>query len=116
MPRLVPPLEGVMLSVSFKSEALRETCTKIEVAQGQLGPQPANELLQLLADAESLPNAGELIDFRDGEIVGGDSLFIGFGTDYRAAFVAGGDAPQGEDGGIAWGQVRRIMLVEVSRC
>jgi hypothetical protein len=56
-----------------------------------------------------------LIEFRDGEILGGDSLSFPFGARYRAAFNAVGEnLPREEDGSVAWGQVRRIMLIEIS--
>lgn len=110
-------MRGVVLNISYKSRELMHICTKIEEAQRHLGPQVAAGLLELLAEAESFLNAGELIDFRDGELLGGDSLSIAFSADYRATFEAvGDDLPRGKSGGIAWGQVRRIMLIEIAKC
>ncbi len=104
-----------MLNVSYGTKQLRAVCTRIEEAQAQLGPGPAAELHELLAEAESSLTAAELIEFRDGEILGGDSLSFSFGAHYRAAFKAVGDnLPHEEDGSVAWGQVRRIMLIEIS--
>ncbi len=104
-----------MLNVSYGTKQLRAVCTRIEEAQAQLGPGPAAELHELLAEAESFLTAAELIEFRDGEILGGDSLSFSFGAHYRAAFKAVGDnLPREEDGSVAWGQVRRIMLIEIS--
>jgi hypothetical protein len=105
-----------VLNVSYRTKELRAVCTEIEEAQSQLGPQPAAELHELLAEAESCLVADELIEFRGGEIVGGDSLSFSFGTHYRAAFKAVGDnLPRGNDGGVAWEQVRRIMLIGISQ-
>lgn len=104
-----------MLNVSYGSKKLKAVCTRIEEAQAQLGPGAAAELHELLAEAESFLTADELIDFRDGEISGGDSLSFSFGTHYRAAFTAVGEnLPLEADGSVAWGQVRRIMLIEIS--
>lgn len=105
-----------MLNVSYRTKELKVICTRIEEAQSELGSQPAAELHELLAEAESFFTADELIEFRDGEISEGDSLSFSFGTHYRAAFNAVGEnLPREEDGSIAWGQVRRIMLIEISR-
>lgn len=104
-----------MLNVSFSTKKLKAICTKIEVAQAHLGPGAAAELHELLAEAESFLTADELIDFRGGKIVGGDSLFFPFGPHYRASFNAvGEDLPREVDGSVAWGKVRRIMLVDIS--
>jgi len=105
-----------VLNISYENKELRALCTKIEVAQAELGPQPAGELHELLAEAEAFLTADELIEFRGGEILEGDSLSFSFGTHYRATFSAvGDDIPRSGDGNVAWGQVRRIMLIEISR-
>lgn len=104
-----------VLNVSYRTKELKAICTKIEEAQSRFGAQPAAELHELLADAESFLTADELLDFRGGEILQGDSLSFSFGTNYRAAFNAvGDDLPREVGGEIAWGQVRRIMLIEIS--
>ena len=105
-----------MLNVSYRTKELKAICTRIEEAQAALGLQPAAALHELLAEAEAFFSADELIDFRDGEIFEGDSLSFSFGSHYRAAFNAVGEnLPREEDGSIAWGQVRRIMLIEISQ-
>ena len=107
---------GAVLNVSFRTKELKAICTKIEVAQAELGSQPAAELHELLAEAEAFLTAGELIDFRGGELLEGDSLSFSFGSHYRVAFNAvGDDLPLEEDGSVAWGQVRRVMLIEISQ-
>lgn len=108
--------QDTVLNVSYRTKELKVVCISIEEAQSQLGPQPAAELHELLAEAESFHTADELIEFRSGEIVGGDSLSFSFGTHYRAAFNAVGDnLPREANGSVAWGQVRRIMLIEISQ-
>lgn len=106
-----------MLNVSYRTKRLKLICTRIEEAQSELGPQAAGELHELLADAEAFLMADELIDFRDGKLAEGDSLSFALGTHYRAAFSAVGEnlPREEEDGRIAWGQVRRIMLIEISQ-
>lgn len=105
-----------MLNVSFRTKELKLICTRIEEAQSRLGSQSAAELHELLAEAESFLQAVELIEFRDGKILKGDSFSCSFGAHYRAAFKAvGDDLPYEEDGSIAWEQVRRIMLIEISQ-
>ncbi|WP_072384412.1 hypothetical protein [Novosphingobium sp. NDB2Meth1] len=104
-----------MLNVSYNTKKLKAVCTRIEEAQAQLGPGPAAELHELLAEAESFLTVDELIDFRGGDILAGDSLSFSFGTHYRAVFNAVGEKiPREVDGSVAWGQVRRIMLIEIS--
>jgi hypothetical protein len=105
-----------VLNISYHTKKLRAVCTKLEEAQTQLGPGPAAELHELLAEAESVLTAADLIEFRDGEILEGDSLSFSFGTHYRARFrPVGENLPREEDGIVAWGRVRRIMLIEISR-
>lgn len=104
-----------MLNVSYNTKKLMALSTRIEVAQAQLGPGPAAELHELLAEAESFMTVDELIEFRDGEISDGDSLSFSFGTQYRATFKAvGEELPREVNGSVAWEQVRRIMLIEIS--
>lgn len=108
-------MRGAVLNVSYGTKKLKAVCTRIEEAQAQLGPGPAAGLHELLAEAESFLSAEELIEFRDGEISGGDSLSFLFGPHYRAEFSAVGENLSREaDGSIAWGQVRRIMLIKIS--
>ena len=105
-----------VLNVSYDTKKWKAVCTRIEEAQAEYGPQPAAELHELLAEAESFHTADELIEFRDGEILKGDSLSFSFGTHYRATFNAIGDnLPRKVDGSVDWGQVRRIMLIEISQ-
>jgi len=109
-------LRGAVLNVSYDSKELLVLCTRIEEAQAELGPQPSAELHELLAEAESLHTADELIEFRDGEILEGDSLSFSFGTYYRATLKAVGEnLPRKDDGSIAWTKVRRIMLIKISQ-
>lgn len=104
-----------MLTVSYATKRLRAICTRIEDAQAQLGPGPASELHELLAEAESFLTADELIEFRDGEILEGDSLSFSLSAHYRVAFKAvGNNLPRQKDGNVAWERVRRIMLIEIS--
>ncbi|WP_272800056.1 hypothetical protein [Sphingobium sp. AntQ-1] len=116
MPIDLHDLRGAVLNVSFRTEALKNLCTRIEEAQSQFGPQAAAELHELLAEAESFLTTDELIDFRDGEFLEGDSLSFSFGSHYRAAFKpVGENLPRADDGDVDWGQVRRIMLFEISQ-
>jgi hypothetical protein len=107
-----------VLNVSYRTKDLRCVCTKIEEAQSRYGSQGARELHELLAEAESFLSVAELLDFRSGEILQGDSLSFSFGPHYCAAFDAvkvGEELPREEDGSIAWGKVSRIMLIEISQ-
>lgn len=104
-----------MLNVSYQTANLLDVCTRIEEAQAQLGPQPAAELHQLLADAEAFRNVDELLNFRDGEVVAEGILSFPFGKDHRAEFKAlSENPPRLDDGEIAWAKVRRIMLTGIS--
>ncbi len=115
-PTVLGDTRGAVLNISYYTKELLAVCTRIEEAQAELGPQVAAELHELIAEAESFLTADELIEFRDGEILEGDSLSFSFGTHYRAAFSAVGEnLPRQDNGSVAWGQVRRIMLIEISR-
>jgi hypothetical protein len=107
-----------VLNVSYRTKELKCVCTKIEEAQSRYGPQGARELHELLAEAESFLSVGELLEFRGGEILEGDSLSFSFGPHYRVklkALQVGETLPLENDGSIAWGEVRRIMLIEISQ-
>ena len=114
-PTLSRDMRLAVLNVSYGTKGLKAVCTRIEEAQAQLGPGPAAELHELLAEAESFLTATELIDFRGGEISGGETLSFSFGSRHWAVFKAvGKDLPRDEDGSVAWRQVRRIVLIEIS--
>jgi hypothetical protein len=107
-----------MLIVSFGSRELLDHCRTLEATQQWLGPIDAEALVALLADAESMRNAAELMELHEGTAGNlRDSLSVAVGPHYRATFVAvGASIPRGPDGLPDWISVRRLMLVEVSHC
>lgn len=105
-----------MLTISFISAKWKQICTNIEAAQEELGAQAASDLLTFLAEAESMPNAAELIDFRGEEIGEGDSLSIAIGSDYRATLTVVGKKPTRKPGGeIDWESVQH-MMIGITKC
>lgn len=105
-----------MLTISFISAEWKQICTNIEAAQEELGAQAASDLMTFLAEAESMPNAAELIDFRGEEIGEGDSLSIAIGSDYRATLTVVGKKPTRKPGGeIDWESVQH-MMIGVTKC
>jgi hypothetical protein len=105
-----------MLTISFESIEWKRICTKIEAAQEHLGTQSASDLMTFLAEAEATPNAAELMDFRGGEISGGDSLSFAIGSDYRAELTVVGKKPTRTPGGeIDWDSVQH-MMIGITKC
>jgi spermidine/putrescine-binding protein len=106
----------VMLTISFISAQWKQICTKIEVAQEEMGAQSATDLMTFLAEAESAENAAELIDFRGEEIGEGDSLSFAIGSDYRATLTVVGQQPTRKPSGeIDWDSVQH-MMIGITKC
>jgi hypothetical protein len=107
------------LIISFDTRDLLECCSSLEVAEQRLGSAHAQALVSLIADAEAFENAGELIQFfgSQAHVAENDSISLAIGSHYRMEFVAAGirfvrDAADKID----WTSVRRLKLVELSRC
>lgn len=72
--------------------------------------------MTFLADAESMPNAAELIEFRGEEFREGDSLSFAIGSDYRATLTVVGKKPTRKPGGeIDWGSIQH-MMIGITKC
>lgn len=81
-----------------------------------MGPQCASDLMTFLADAESMSNAAELIEFRGEETHEGDSLSFAIGSDYRATLTVVGKKPTRKPGGeIDWDSVQH-MMIGITKC
>lgn len=105
-----------MLTISFASAEWKRICADIEAAQEEMGAQAATDLMTFLAEAESMPNAAELIDFRGEEFGEGDSLSFAIGSDYRATLTVVGKKPTRKPGGgIDWDSVQH-MIIGITRC
>lgn len=105
-----------MLTISFISAEWKQICASIEAAQREMGAQSASDLMTFLAEAESMPNAAELLDFRGEEVRGGDSLSFAIGSDYRATLTVVGKKPTRKPGGeIDWSSVQH-MLIGITKC
>jgi hypothetical protein len=107
------------LIISFDTRELLECCSNLEVAEQRLGSAHAQALVSLIADAEAFENAGELITFFGSEahVAENDSILVAIGSHYRMEFVAVGIRfVRDADGKIDWTSVRRVKLVDLSRC
>jgi hypothetical protein len=103
-----------VIVISYPSRELAHRCTKLDVAQQWLGPTDAQALIDLIADAEALENAQELMDFYRAETREGDTLLVLFSPRCGAVFMPiGSKLPRNADGALAWERVRRLMLVNV---
>lgn len=100
--------------VSFQTEELHDCCCYAGVAEEVLGSAHAQALVTLIADAEAVETADELLALRDpfASVDVDDSLLADVGAEYRARFVAiGQEVSQNEEGKVDWSSVRRLKLV-----
>lgn len=100
--------------VSFHNEELHDCCCFASVAEETLGSVHAQALATLIAEAEAVETAAELLVLRDpfALVDADDSLSVDIGADYRARFVAiGKEFNRDEEGKIDWSSVRRLKLV-----
>ena len=100
--------------VSFNTRDLRDCCASLEKAEAAIGPEHAKELISLLADAEAAETAAELIEFHMPDVlVDGYTITLLIGTQYRTSFVR---LIRDRKAGIEWSAVRRLKMMELSRC
>jgi hypothetical protein len=100
--------------VSFQSQELHDCCCIASVAEEALGAILAQALENLIADAEAVETAAELLELLEpfASVAPDDSLLADVGADYRARFVAiGQEFTRDEEGKIVWLSVRRLKLV-----
>jgi hypothetical protein len=111
-------IRNIVFIISFNSKDLRDSCASLERAEALIGYAHAQELIMLLSDAESQETAADLIDFYAPDATDdGDTILLRIGTLYQLRFVAVGTAPVCAPGaGLNWRSVRRLKLMEISRC
>ena len=102
------------LIVSYATKELRDSCVKREQADQAFGPNAAQSLFRMLADAEAAESAAELLALYAGviEIVEGDSLSINFAPECQATFGPVNVRRRGDDA-LDWSQVRRLKLTQI---
>lgn len=107
-----------MITISFETQQLHDDCVNLQRAEQLFGSINAEALVTFLSDAAAFENAGELIDFLDGQvrIDLDDSIYVAIGTEYRATLVAVGKRfKQDANHRVLWNSVTRLKLVEISR-
>ena len=116
--RELEPTRNIILIISFNSRSLRDSCASLERAEALIGYAHAQELITLLSDAEAQETAADLMEFYAPDATDdGDTISLRLGTQYQLRFVAVGSAPVGDSGaGLDWRTVRRLKLMEISRC
>jgi hypothetical protein len=100
--------------VSFHTKQLHDCCYVASVAEAELGSTHGEALRALIADAEALETAEELIELRtpDASVNSDDSLSVRIGAEWRARFVAvGQEFSRDVEGRAVWSSVRRLKLV-----
>ena len=89
------------------------------MAEGWLGSEHAQLLIQLLADLEAFDTCRELFDLYGSDASSGQhgSLCVRVGLLYQAMFQAvGAKLSRLADGALDWTKVRRLKLLDISRC
>lgn len=104
------------LIVSFNTKLWRDCCGELEKAEAMIGFDHAQKLMTLLADAEAVDTAAELIDLYSPTVtIDGGRISMPIGTRYRAYFEAVG-AQLVRHHGLDWSSVKRVKLMEVAEC
>lgn len=107
-----------MINISFENDELHDICVDLNLAEQALGSVSAAALVNFISDATAFENAGELMDYLNGDmdISADDSLLVAIGSDYRASLVVVGTRfSRDVDGRVAWATVTRLKLVDISR-
>lgn len=83
-----------------------------------IGAAHAQELMTMLSDAEAVDTAAEFMDLYAPNVeVEGDSLSVPIGIEYYVSFVAiGVTVFRDRKTGLDWGTVRRLKMMDISRC
>ena len=108
----------ISLIISFNTKSLRNYCESLERAEGIIGPEHARDLMTVLSDAEAVDTAVELIDLYTPYVVlDGESVSLPVGTQYRAYFIAIGNALLRDPATrLDWSLVRRLKMMELGPC
>lgn len=107
-----------MITISFEDQPLHDVCVDLARAEQLFGSVSASALVNFISEAMAFENVGELVEFigDDVEISGDDSLFVGIGSEYRAALVVAGTRFERDaDGRVIWSSVTRLKLVQITR-
>lgn len=107
-----------MIVISYGSAALRDCCASTLTAEQELGQAHAAAVLGLIADAEALETAADLLQFYgESATVETDSLLIAVGAKCAVRFVTVGTRVIRDNSGrICWNSVQRLKLVAIVRC
>jgi hypothetical protein len=106
------------LIISFDTRALRDQCASLEMAEAAFGSAHASELIAALADAEAAEHAAEFMELYPGGVTTTNERFsVPIGTEYRTAFQAlGVTIVRSSKGTLDWQTVRRLKMMDLSRC
>lgn len=107
-----------MITISFESQHLLDTCINLARAEQMLGSVAAAALVNFISDAKAFENVQELMDYLGGDMATStdDSLFVSIGSDYRATLVVVGTRFERDaDRRVIWASVTRLKLVGISR-
>lgn len=92
---------------------MRDSCCSLQRAEEKWGVTSAQALSTLLADAESVDNAAELVDlYAPGGKAGDGVISIPFAAMCEATFIPVGRAAR-RPPPIDWQQVTRLLLREI---
>ena len=106
------------MDIYFKTQKLQKQCSKLAIAQRQLGPKMARKLHQRMMElsaADSLEDISRVPPPRCHELTGnlGGQLSVDLEHPYRLLFVPANDPIPNKDGGLDWSKVTEIEIVGI---
>ena len=108
-----------MLVISYETQNLRDSCLSLENAESSYGSLQAQELIEILADADAVDDAEEFIELYSGSdcVVVKDSISLKIGSEYSMTLTAIGENMQVTvTGEIVWSSVTRLKLMMIKKC
>lgn len=108
-----------MIVISYGSRRLLDCCSSALAAEEALGPAYAPAVLSLIAEAEALETAAELLRLygNSAKVEMDDSLLVAVGANCSVRFtVVGAQNRRDGAGRVVWDSVQRLKLVAIVRC
>lgn len=103
------------MHISFDTESIRELCEDNAAAIKWLGPRFAHELQKRVADLRAATSVTDIAHFISKDSSNPHEVKINLHDGYNLVFTPNHNkVPHDDQGNIAWQEVYRIRLIEVS--
>ena len=107
-----------MVIISFNNKELRDNCASLSRAEAAFGSIVGPDIITALSDAEACGSVQELLDLYDhAATTKADIVNVALGLGFNMSLVAvGAGRTTNPDKGCDWRAVRRLKVMEITKC